>query len=111
MLLSGARSTPVLAEWRCLDGTWSSLALALIVAVGGPLAELPFLYAGAWHYTAPDYFPLSLLGADALLGGSTDAWAGLNWITAPCYFAVTTDAIALGRWLTPAAAEDAGGTE
>ena len=78
-----------LAQWRTLDGTLSSVLLAAAAAVAGPLAELPIMYLGCWHYTAPDYFPLI-----------TDAWAGLNVITAPCYFAVTTDAIALGRWFS-----------
>ena len=62
---------------------------------GGPLAELPIMAAGAWHYVSPDYFPLAALGVDPAVG-----WSGLASITAPCYFAVTTDAIALGRWFS-----------
>ena len=79
-------------QWASLDGKWASLALALLVAIGGPLAELPFLAGNCWHYVAPDYFPLE---------GIMTGWAdlGLNYCTAPCYFAVTTDAIAIGRWL------------
>ena len=77
-----------LAQWLALDGTFSSLALALIVAIGGPIAEVPFISLGCWHYLSPDYFPI---GPDG----------GLNFITGPCYFAVTTDAVALGRWLEP----------
>ena len=92
--------TACICQWLALDGAWSSLALALVAAIGGPLAELPLMALGCWSYDAPDYFPLQyLLGADYGpngLPGST--WAGLNLITAPCYFAVTTDAIALGRW-------------
>ena len=45
-----------LAQWALLDGAWASLALALCVAVGGPVAEEPFLYSGCWHYLQPDYF-------------------------------------------------------
>ena len=103
-----------LAQWAWLDATVPALCLALVVrasssrarrswmmrhthkaepaaparaqaSVGGPLAELPFLSLGAWHYLAPDYFPLE--------GGP-----GLASCTSACYFAVTTDAIALGRW-------------
>ena len=43
----------------------------------------------AWQI-APDYFPFAQWIGEGY---------GLNFITAPCYFAVTTDAIALGRWL------------
>ena len=90
-------------QWSVLDGTLSSFALALAAALGGPLAEIPLMKLGAWHYTNPDYFPLlpllGLLPEDA-------SWSGLNYITAPCYFAVTTDAIALGRWFN----SSAGGT-
>lgn len=86
-----------LAQWALLDGAWASLALALCVAVGGPVAEEPFLYSGCWHYLQPDYFPL----------GVEQAWSGLNYITGPCYFAVTTDAIALGRWLSSINLSDA----
>ena len=83
------------AQWVLLDGSYSSLALSLLAAWGGPLAELPLLKAGCWHYLAPDYFPLDGIGQ---LGPGS--WAGLNSITAPCYAAVTNDAIALGRWLS-----------
>ena len=53
---------------------------------------------GGWHYLAPDYFPLTFLVDGG--GGLRDAWAasGLSSLTGPCYAAVTTDAIALGRW-------------
>ena len=81
-------------QWSLLDRTQSSFALALAAALGGPLAEIPLMKLGAWHYTNPDYFPLL-----PLLDVPEEAtWSGLNYITAPCYFAVTTDAIALGRW-------------
>ena len=77
-------------QWASLDGAVSSLVLASVVAIGGPLAELPFIELGCWHYLAPTYFPLQPWTGDAL---------GLSPLTGPCYFAVTTDAIALGRWL------------
>ena len=80
-----------LVQWLVIDAAWASLSLACVVAIGGPLAEIPFLGLGCWHYVAPDYFPL---------GAGANAWAGLNYVTAPCYFAVTTDAIAIGRWLS-----------
>ena len=87
-------------QWIALDGSFASLALALTAAVGGPLAELPLMALGCWSYNAPDYFPLvPFLGDDfGPFGAAGSTWAGLNLITAPCYFAVTTDAIALGRW-------------
>ncbi|KAJ8613008.1 hypothetical protein CTAYLR_004049 [Chrysophaeum taylorii] len=73
-----------LAQWLALDASIASLALALVVAVAGPVAEIPFMTAGCWHYLAPDYFPAGPVGLSSLTG--------------PCYFAVTTDAIALARW-------------
>lgn len=80
-----------LFQWAALDGRRSSLTLALLAGLLGPLAELPMISLGAWHYTQPDYWPLTWLG----LGPGT--WAALSMVTGPCYFAVTTDAIALGR--------------
>jgi len=61
-----------------------------------PGAEIPFMAAGCWHYISPDYWPLAAVG---LGPDSSTPWAGLSAITGPCYFAVTTDAIAIGRWL------------
>ena len=91
-----ALSAMVLVQWLLLDGAAASLALAATAAIMGPIAEIPFTFAGCWEYTQPDYWPLSLLG----LGPESGAgWAGLSSLTGPCYFAVTTDAIALGRWL------------
>lgn len=49
------------------------------------------MLGGCWHYLAPDYFPLHSLGIN-------DAVGGLSALTGPCYFAVTTDSIALGKW-------------
>ena len=85
---------PALTSRASVAGAWASLALALLAGVGGPLCELPIMELGAWHYIAPDYFPLR-----TILGDGSDAWAGLAGVTGPCYFAVTTDAIALGRWV------------
>ena len=94
-------SLACLLQWALLDGAWASLALALIVAIGGPLAEIPFLVSGCWHYLSPDYFPLA-----GLLADDSATATGLNYITGPCYFAVTTDAIALGRWLAGPASKE-----
>ncbi|CAE7848827.1 ANK1 [Symbiodinium sp. KB8] len=96
---SGATALPLLMllaffQWAVLDGRLFALVLALIAAIGGPLAELPLMWLGAWHYTAPDYWPLAAFGLGPASGA---AWAGLSMTTGPCYFAVTTDAIALGR--------------
>jgi hypothetical protein len=74
---------------------------------------LPFIAAHCWTYwpTASDaYYPLrdlvawsSSLGpplAQMVAGGVSDYDSlMLNSITGPCYFAVTMDAIAIGRWL------------
>ncbi|GAX21203.1 hypothetical protein FisN_26Lh161 [Fistulifera solaris] len=81
-------------QWVCLDGTLVALLLASITSIGGPLSELPFVAANVWQYTSPDQFPLLPFQfvPDDL------QQLGLNRITGPCYFAVTMDAIALGRW-------------
>lgn len=86
-----------LAQWALLDGSLATLALAAFVSVGGPLAELPLLLSGSWHYLHPTYFPLEALGVYRP-GDPAGAWAGLDLLTAPCYFAVCTDAVALGVW-------------
>ena len=98
------------AQWLALDGSPAALAAAALAAVGGPLAELPFVAHGFWHYlpAAADYVPLG--DAAFRVGGAADAVAtkvlgggyrdlALSSITGPCYFAVTTDAIALGRYV------------
>ena len=80
-------------EWLALDGKWTSLLVGAVVAVAGPAAEVPFMELGCWHYlpAAADYFPFH--------GALADSPAtGLSSLTGPCYFAVTQDAIALGRW-------------
>lgn len=90
-----------LTQWGLLDGTISSLITALAVSVGGPLSELPFIAAGFWQYLpqASDYFPLKDLDWEILkLLGNDYQDLSLSSITGPCYFAVTMDAIALGRW-------------
>ena len=63
----------------------SSVSRNVPQAVAGPLAEIPFMQLGCWHYYSPDYFPF---GQDL---------PGLSSLTGPCYFAVTQDAQALGR--------------
>jgi hypothetical protein len=91
-----------LLEWLVLDGSWATLVLAVVVSVGGPLAELPFLFSGAWHYLEPNAFPLELVGVlpSAAVGAAPagGTWDGLDTLTGPCYFAVCTDSVALGSW-------------
>ncbi len=103
----------VFIQWLTLDTKLSSLITAIIVSIGGPLSELPFVATGFWHYipSAADYYPLANLNLDLdsmMFGGGggggvgvvLESWRGLSLssITGPCYFAVTMDAIALGRW-------------
>lgn len=85
-----------LSQWAILDRTVPALLSASITSVGGPLSELPFVANGFWHYipSASDYFPLQ----DTFLSKTYDINLALSSITGPCYFAVTMDAIALGRW-------------
>jgi len=98
-----------LSQWLLLDGTSVALLAASITSIGGPLSELPFVALGAWHYipSASDYLPLSSFAEDggSLLDTLAKSFLGdgyedlaLSSITGPCYFAVTTDSIALGRW-------------
>jgi hypothetical protein len=107
-----------LGEWLVLDGSLVSLMVASVVGLGGPLAELPFLFAHAWHYLEPNVFPLRALSglgssAGALLPAGLVAslesvlpaiadgsprWDGLDVLCGPCYFAVATDSIALAAW-------------
>lgn len=76
--------------------------LLLLVYRDTKTAELPFIAAHVWTYLpeAANYWPLQgdtvvanvlgpLLGRDDL---------ALSTLSAPCYSAVTMDAIALGRW-------------
>lgn len=79
--------TVCIVEWAWLDGTMTALLVASLAAVLGPLAELPFLQIGWWHYLDSPalYYPLG-------------EQLGIHSLTGPCYFAVTMDAIALGRW-------------
>lgn len=92
-----------LSQWAVLDGTLMALLLATITAIGGPLSELPFVALGVWEYlpSASDYFPLEqwpLRSLAMTLGVDDYSQLALSSITGPCYFAVTMDAIALGRW-------------
>ena len=94
LLLAGC-----LIQWASLDGALASLVLASIVAIGGPLAEIPFIAGGCWHYIDPTYFPLEPWLGPVL---------GLSPLTGPCYFAVTYTRrshtqhrnASLARWLS-----------
>ncbi|KAL7521951.1 hypothetical protein ACHAWX_006648, partial [Stephanocyclus meneghinianus] len=98
-----------IVQWISLDRTSVALLAAAVTAIGGPLSELPFVANGFWHYNidSADYFPLSGTLFESggitdiivshLLGEGYDTLA-LSSITGPCYFAVTLDAIALGRY-------------
>ena len=94
-------------QWALLDATGSAFWAAVLVGIGGPLSELPFVAQGVWEYlpAAADYLPLHQIQSwpalepvlSRLLGDNFRHLA-LSSITGPCYFAVTMDAIALGRW-------------
>jgi hypothetical protein len=91
-----------LSQWALLDGTIVALLVATITSIGGPLSELPFVASDVWVYLeqAGDYLPLANVNSgllESLLGENYQTLA-LSSITGPCYFAVTMDAIALGRW-------------
>ena len=104
-------------QWALLDRSFAALLVATMTAIGGPLAELPFVGHGVWTYIeeAADYFPLqgvlptmiTSTAADnnlyleilqTLFGTSSYNDLALSSITGPCYFVVAMDAIALGRW-------------
>ena len=91
-----------------MDGTIVALLLATITALGGPLSELPFVAFGVWEYlpSASDYFPLEQWPIASILGGDEYSHLALSSITGPCYFAVTMDAIALGRWFDATTVEE-----
>jgi len=115
LLLFGA----AFLQWFWLDGTPSAFLAAGLASIGGPLSELPFVGHGVWEYlpSAAEYFPLrnspspddspwlNALLQNALVGGGVEHMdyheLALSSITGPCYFAVTMDAIALGRWFDP----------
>ncbi|CAB9508333.1 expressed unknown protein [Seminavis robusta] len=105
--------TATLIQWWALDGSLAALLAAGITSIGGPLSELPFVANGLWHYIpeAGDYLPLTNLPEN--LGNFLKPWLGdsysklaLSSITGPCYFAVTLDAIALGRWFQSSSRRD-----
>lgn len=96
-------------QWMALDRTIVGLLAATVTAVGGPLSELPFIANGFWHYNtnAADYLPLGDITfqpggyMDVLVSnvlGENYKELSLSAITGPCYFAVTLDAIALGKY-------------
>jgi len=112
-------SVATIFQWALLDRTAVALLVATVTAIGGPLAELPFVGHGVWTYIeeAADYFPLQdmipsvaasaatidmnslLLQISPILFGTSNYQdLALSSITGPCYFAVAMDAIALGRW-------------
>lgn len=113
-------TTMILADvlqWISLDGTLVALLAAIVTAFGGPLSELPFVANGFWHYNseAADYLPLN--GMMFQPGGFADTIASkflgseykelaISSITGPCYFAVTLDAIALGRYFNERSTTD-----
>jgi hypothetical protein len=94
-----------LLQWKALDGR-SELARGRRARVlpGAPSASSRSATwgAGATSISAVDYRPLraldDLLAAPLLgSGGGGGFGLGLPSVTSPCYFAVATDAIALGR--------------
>jgi hypothetical protein len=101
-----------LVQWATLDGTLAALLAASITSLGGPLSELPFVANGFWEYLSQsgDYLPLEhvSVGSNVLqfLLGDNYQHLALSSITGPCYFAVTMDAIALGRWFDTSAGQE-----
>ena len=102
--------TAAISQWAILDGTIAALLAATITSLGGPLSELPFVANGVWEYldAASDYFPLANIENNNILKvmlGDGYQNLALSSSTGPCYFAVTMDAIALGRWFDSQEAE------
>lgn len=105
------------AQWVLLDRTPTALLAAGIVAFLGPLAELPFVAHGFWHYLPESANYLPLAGEFFQSGSIVDRVAinflgegyhelALSSITGPCYFAVTMDAIALSRYIYMISSDD-----
>jgi hypothetical protein len=114
-LLMGAAD---LCQWMILDRTPVALVAALVTAFGGPLSELPFVASGFWTYLpeAADYTPLAMIQPGAATEGFLSTLLGddfrdiaLSSITSGCYFAVTLDAIALGRYFYSLEATESNG--
>jgi hypothetical protein len=82
-------SIAALSQWFLIDRRRSTLLLATVAAVGGPVAEIPMVAAGLWRYISPDIFlPVPGLGP-----------VGLVSLTGPCYFATVVAAVAVGECL------------
>jgi hypothetical protein len=102
--------TAAITQWAYLDGTLVAFLTASMTSVFGPLSELPFIAHHIWEYI-PDagdiYLPLQSIESTSIPGqflqgtlGDEYASLALNGVTGPCYFAVTMDAIAIGRFFT-----------
>jgi len=103
----GVMIAAAMTQWVTLDRTFYALLTAVLVGIGGPLSELPFVQYGFWHYIpdSADYFPVMELiawlqnflssGIDVNFFFNDYSNLALSSITGPCYFAVTMDAIAL----------------
>lgn len=102
--------TAAITQWAYLDGTLVAFLTACLSSVLGPLSELPFIAHHVWEYLpeASDlYVPLQNVERTSIPGQFLQSVLGedyntlaLNGVTGPCYFAVTMDAIAIGRFLT-----------
>lgn len=90
-------ATLAVSQWAWLDSSITSLLVGSLAAVGGPLAETPFIVNGFWHYLESTPGTVSI-PSDALYNAPFVDGVVLHSLTGPCYFAVTMDAIALGRW-------------
>ncbi|CAK9198995.1 unnamed protein product [Sphagnum troendelagicum] len=79
-------------NWWLFDNTWWGFALASVVGVGCPLAEVPITkFFGLWHYPNGNF---------ELFGEST-----VTWVLA-CYFFYTPFISNLARWLRSVVAKE-----